>query len=367
MSHAFPTQPQKHPYYIVAPGYTRMSAGIRVLHLLCHSLRKLGYEAYMVSETVNVYFDAPKLTQDAAQSHFQSALTPIVVYPETIWGNPLQAPFVVRYLLNFPGLLGGPKEFGQEDYLLSYCKGMNPNAEAEKVLFCPASDTSIYFPPPPGTKREGSCFYAGKYTHFHGGKLLPITEGSYEITRFDDKAQTPQEIADLFRRSEVFYCYENSSLSLEAALCGCPVVLLPNPHFTKMIARAELSNDGIAWGNTPSEVERAKATVFRVWENHRRIQDQFWESLKSFAEGAQERVRSIRYTTPITVFDPYQPVAKTWKEKFMRYFNLIWSGVKKPPNRQSFSSLHEYYKKDGYKGIKRKLKEREIRLGKRFV
>ena len=39
---------RRHPYYIVAPGWTRTSAGIRVLHRLCHALNEAGERAFVL-------------------------------------------------------------------------------------------------------------------------------------------------------------------------------------------------------------------------------------------------------------------------------------------------------------------------------
>ena len=36
------------PYFIVSPPYTEKSAGVKVLHMLCHALNVSGRRAYMV-------------------------------------------------------------------------------------------------------------------------------------------------------------------------------------------------------------------------------------------------------------------------------------------------------------------------------
>jgi hypothetical protein len=36
------------PYYIVSPPYTEKSAGVKVLHMLCHALNVSGQRAYMI-------------------------------------------------------------------------------------------------------------------------------------------------------------------------------------------------------------------------------------------------------------------------------------------------------------------------------
>ena len=43
--HIFETP--RRPYYIEAPPYRRTSAGIKVLHLLCHALNRIGEDAYV--------------------------------------------------------------------------------------------------------------------------------------------------------------------------------------------------------------------------------------------------------------------------------------------------------------------------------
>ena len=37
------------PYLIVAPQYTAMSAGVHVMHALCHSLNMIGQRAYITT------------------------------------------------------------------------------------------------------------------------------------------------------------------------------------------------------------------------------------------------------------------------------------------------------------------------------
>jgi hypothetical protein len=281
------------PYYVVSHPYTRVSAGIRSLHLLCHSLNLSGFPAYMVfigEESLTASESAtepdlltPILTQRVARKHFQSGLTPIMVYPEIISGNPFDSPCVVRYVLNFPGLLGGDASFPEGEMCFGYSKTLaETTGYPENVLFIPASDTRVFYPPEKEYARQGSCFYATKYQREHKGKLFDITSNSIEITSRLPTSQTPEEIAEIFRKSEVFYTYENTALAIEATLCGCPAVFLPNPHLKSIIASNELGQDGIAWGSEPAEVERAKATVGNAVKNYEKSLDNFQKHLDDF-------------------------------------------------------------------------------------
>lgn len=298
----------RHPYYIVAPPYARTSAGARVMHLLCHSLNRRGQTAYILlhpalpSRAGPVAPDllTPVVTPEVAQSHFERGLTPIMVYPEVISGNPFNAPCIVRYVLNFPGLLGGDTDYAPEELCFSYSKVLAETTRApDNVLFLPATDTRIFRPAPEGRKRSGSCFYAYKYKAAHGGELFPVTKDSVEILRDGPAAQTPQEIAALFQRSEVFYCYENTALALEAVLCGCPAVFLPNPHLTEMISLKELGPEGYAWGDNPNDIARARATVGQGAKNYLKTYAAYWRELDRFIELTHQHAEGKPYGNPV--------------------------------------------------------------------
>ena len=228
--------PGRHPYYIVAPQFVRTSAGVKALHLLCHSLNRVGQEAFLVihpawsrSDATHPDLLTPQLDAAAVTRHKALGVSPIVVYPETIFGNLLGARTVVRYVLNFPGLLGGDNTYPATDIIFGYSQTLAAAAGVPgQVLFIPASDATIFTPPgftfPGPGERRGSCFWAAKYQKVHKAELLPVTADSLEITRERPDSPQPHEIAEIFRRSEIFYAYENTALALEAALCLCPTV-----------------------------------------------------------------------------------------------------------------------------------------------
>jgi hypothetical protein len=295
--------PPRNPYYILAPRYRRTSAGIRAQHLLCHSLNQEGQVAYLVLTNYSAApicpdLLTPLLTPAVVRYHYDKGLTPIVVYGEVVSGNPLRADCVVRYLLNYPGLLGGATSYHPSELLYGYSGVLAEAAGVpDNVLMVPTVDPSVFHPGPGDQQRSGSCFYAAKHKTMLGGSVSDEMRGSVEITL--DYPATPAEMAILFRRSEVFYCYENTALALEAMLCGCPAVFLPSPHLTELIALRELGRDGVAWGNEPAEIARAKATVHGVRERYLRVCDEYWRQLDRFIQITQERVRPLRYQQPV--------------------------------------------------------------------
>lgn len=320
----------RNPYYIVAANYVRTSAGIKSLHMLCHALNRRGERAYMIlhphypaSHGFHTDWLTPVLTSRVIQSDFERGLTPITIYPETIPGNLFNAPLVVRYVMNYPGLLGGDIKYDPNEILLAYSKNLADSVGCgDSVLFIPASDTNI-FTPEPRQKRSGTCFSAVKYKYYHGGELFPETRDSVEITRDLPDSPVSVEIADIFRRSELFYCYENSALIIEALLCECPVVMLPNPYLHQSIGEHEIGRDGIAWGAAPEEIERAKATVIKGKEGYLRLYAEFWRQLDLFISRTQVKATDTPYRAPMRLDYSDKRTFLTWLSDASRMLDHI--------------------------------------------
>lgn len=301
---------KSHPYYISAPRWMYSSAGIRALHLLCHALNRSGMKAFMIHypfgehprSWTNRELLTPTLYKEQAKVHLEQGLAPIVLYPEIIPGNPLKAPVVARWVMNFPGLLGGDSTYDNKEICFGYSRELAiAGGNSEQVLHMPTIDTRIFYPPYDLTERRGGCFCASKYKVVHNGVLDPITDGCFEITRQMSDSLDPRGVADLLRRSEVFYAYENTALATEAVLCGCPAVFIPNPYLTEMIGQEELGTDGFAWGTDPVAIERARTTVAQGTINYLNTYDLFWDQLNTFIKITQQRARGVPYSKMIEV------------------------------------------------------------------
>ena len=208
----------KRPYYVASPSYNHMSSGIRSLHLLCHALNEAGMVARMIPYGAETFYVNHNLNTPvaAAWDQFEG---PIVVYPDSVKGNPLGAKRVVRYLMAPRGAYGGDSVFPETDQVWG-----NLPSIAENVLRIPVCDTNIFWGTP-SLPRCGSCFYALKYDRIFGHKLLPLTDG---MTRLEGSLE---ELAYILRCSERCYVYEMTSAMTEAALCGCPVTLIKTDFF----------------------------------------------------------------------------------------------------------------------------------------
>ncbi len=243
--------------------------GIKVLHYLCDRLNSKGNLAFLLPYdqtdpllvTAPNYL-APRLDREIFEAHISSGLTPIVVYPEIVAGNPLDASLVARYVLNFPGLIGGDTSYAESELVVGFSKELSDERFGGLTLTLAPWDLEHFDLPDTPVRREGSCFYSLKH-RFLGGKLLYDTASSTEITQ----DMEPIEIAKLFQRSEVFYCYENTALVGEALLCGCPVILLSDGPPLTIIGQDTTKGMGIAQGNSREALDYVKSTVLQGREN----------------------------------------------------------------------------------------------------
>lgn len=289
----------KNPYYIVSPKYSRTSAGIVVLHNLCHTLNLAGKEAYLIVDYIYPWekyskklcceaLKTPLLTKDIIQKHKKQNLIPIVIYPEVYSGRPHGGSCIVRYLLNFPGVLGGDKEFSEDELCFSYSKNIAQKMKGQNnVLYMPISEMHVFHPPENAAQpRTITSFYGGKYQ----GQLLDVTKDAVRITR----KMSQNEIVDIFQRSKFFYAYESTALGLEAVLCGCPTIFLLTIVQEDMIGSHELGMEGYAIGINELAIKNAVETVQNGIENYINSYSLYWKQFEIFVTLTQEHAKKCQ-------------------------------------------------------------------------
>jgi hypothetical protein len=272
-------------YVIFAPDYSSTSAGICCLYRLCDELNRRGYPAYITgSGCTNPVFKAPLIGRAQAQCLCMSGFT--AVYSEVVFGNPLGAKIVARWVLNQPGLLGGDEQYEDSELIFCYSDVYSTyikNHVAGK-LFMPTIDESIFYSDDrDGSTRTLECYYVGKSSWKDG---YVDRKKAFEITR---TTPAKSELGELFRKAKVLYCFDNSTILVyEAILCGCPVVVIPDGTQTKEdYDRLELGRDGIAWG--VGELDKVRADVPKLHERYERVKRDYVAQLESFIDITQRR------------------------------------------------------------------------------
>ena len=239
---------------IVSPPYSTMSAGIVVLHTLIHKLRSHGFDAYLIPQwmppTVNPAFDTPLYSDK--YTFADMARDWIVLYPEGLYGNPIKARRVVRYLLNRESAFGGTGMAAlPSDFLITYSRLYHPTAQ---VLFYPVVDEELLLRAArisTSIPRPANAFYIGKGVDF--GRPCPAIPQSLEITRGWPASKT--HYYDVLEKVRTFYSYDwCSSTNLDAVLLGCQVKLIgyPGPAGEGDLFREDGEFFGI-WERSPDD------------------------------------------------------------------------------------------------------------------
>ncbi|MBS1159863.1 MAG: glycosyl transferase family 2 [Proteobacteria bacterium] len=333
MDHLNPSEyyrAERSPYYIVAPDYREGSSGIRVLHYLCHILNLHGQEAYVQAGAVNEALWVPQLDEKIMRRHYVSRRKPIVIYPEVVPGTPLGLGIKVRYLLNKPGFIAGHKAFDDDEILVAYREPFIADSGAKDILLLPACDpTKFNHENTDPAQRQGRYFFYYRLLN-RGGQLLPITAEASEIS--PAKHRSLDELAAIFKKAELLYCYEDSAIALEARMCGCPVVYIPNPTMLAEYPTDSFGRDGAAWGTSDEEIARAKATVHKVLPTYMKLYGDLQGQLERFVAMTQEAARQ----TPFEACYPSATISrKGWPV-------LASNGAQAPRSALEDQADHEY-------------------------
>ena len=252
-------------FVIDAPDYLRRSAGVVVLHRLCHDLNALGYPAFVRSNYSPRHLCAPTVSLAGARKLAKNGF--VAVYPEITVGNPFRATKIMRWVLNAPGLIGGDAVFDDAEQVFYYADVFRASIRNRTVgkLFMPVVERDLFHD---GTIRDEErtleCYYTGK-SGFRPGYVN--VENMFEITR---RSPCHEDLPKLFRHSKALYTFDNTtSLTHEALMCGCRVVLIPDGTQTReSIAAQEYGDTGITWfedGISPlGHAEISQAVLKRI-------------------------------------------------------------------------------------------------------
>jgi hypothetical protein len=276
-------------FYIYTPRWRDNAAGIKALHLLCDAINQKGGSAWLVfsnpslrNSGINHNLKTPVLTRRILKKHKTLGLNPSVIYTETIAGNPLNSNRVIRWLLNYPGNLGGKTEFSNKEWVISYSGKISKTCKlSSEVLYLPIIDPNEL---PKGlSKSPGlNILYAGKYRAFVGQPEIPSNLSYVEIFRDGKKRQPREEVLELLGKAEVLYLWENSSIAVEAMLMNTPCMFIKNNFLGDLIAEDELGTAGSGFGFSVESLETARKTLPLFHELYSKARANFWNQLDDF-------------------------------------------------------------------------------------
>jgi hypothetical protein len=197
--------------------YTPCNAGVRTLHYLGAMLE--AAEIPVVCSHQNFYNP-----RTIVRDHIKP--DEIAVYPDATRGNPFNAKRICRWMLYYAeGLFGGdriPKEEAvivcHETYLWSIRAHCDHPIPDEDVVSIPTLDPTWCFPQ---AKTIENVVY---YAQADRKKFKPLPFEYVEVPPLSEPLDRchAQSLA-LMRRAKNFFCFHNSTMAQEAALCGCNV------------------------------------------------------------------------------------------------------------------------------------------------
>jgi len=288
-------------YIILSPGYDDDSGGIVVLHQLCDRLNQLGYQG-LLWPIFKPVFDSkqplkslylffryfrktlkygyalnPKLKTPVAAN--QDLEDSIVIYPEIIVGNPLNAKRVVRWLLHKPGFNNGGKiDFGKDDLFFYYDKAYDDsrfNSYPDNLLHIISQRKDVY-KIINNEKRKGTCYLLRK------GNKRPIVHNVTDSILIDGMSH--EETAKVFNQTEFCISYDTYTMyTVYAAMCGCIPIIIPEEGVSKEEWQpTEENRYGMAYGF--DDIDYATSTRELFLEKLERQEQESNQSVQHFVE-----------------------------------------------------------------------------------
>ena len=270
-------------FVIYTYDYNPGVGGIKVMHKLCDMLNANGFEAYLMPIHIRDDFytcsdyNTPLITQEILDDLDNA----VIIYPEGIQGNPLNAKNVTRWILG-PFDPQAAKTYSKSDLVYWYMDYYYNDylGQRDNQLFISEFHSERFTNV--GYERTGSCYTIRKANpttliHPEDSIFIPFNAAGDLIG-----------LAELFNRTERFYCYDNYTfLFTQAAMCGCISVIIPDGTKTKeeWLNGSRLYKYGIAYGE--DDIPRALSTLPLMFKEIEKIKLEMNEQVIKFTEHCQ--------------------------------------------------------------------------------
>ena len=266
--------------------FNNKCGGLTVQYELCKILDNMG---------INVRIQAPdKIRNSIFMKYYNYEFNrdeTIVIYGETIYGNPLNALHVVRWILAPLGCVASPEiceTWGKND-LVYYFNSENKFEKNKELIGKIYKMLTTMYVNPLIQKynhfsRKGHCHTFRKSDKYRSLSNI-LTKNSFEIT----DNHTQEDYINIFNEREIFISYNSLTfLSIMAPMCGCISVVIKvddvetQLDWIKRTAVAEYAKEnnidklyGIAYGL--EEIKWARDTIHLVEEQWKKIREYFKE------------------------------------------------------------------------------------------
>ncbi len=270
-------------FVISTHGFDMGIGGLKVLHKLCHLLNENGYDAYLIPLDFNQPFAIYEgyNTKMVTQEILDNLDDAIVVYPESWYGNYLNAPNVVRWMI------GPPSEphintWDEKDlwfWYIPFYLTDKFNKNSDNQLYVGEQHRDIFFDRK--QKRSGTCWTLRKaqnlineseYQHPKDGIFIPYHAAGDLVG-----------LSDLFNAVETFYCYDNYTyLPIQSLLCNTDAVVIPFNSTKSDFLNGFALSKYIAYGI--DDLPRAQSLRGEFWEEVEKLEQTTITQLHTFTQ-----------------------------------------------------------------------------------
>lgn len=219
----------KFKFLIYSDFYNERFGGHRILHKLGNTLHSLNEEVYSLCEP-SEFVKYPKMNI----SDFNPEDT-IVIYPEVVIGNPINAKYVTRWLLN-----DQKYEYGENDLVFKlFSSGLSKKYAEHLLIFDYENDRGFWSED--NSKKDINFFMMRKtvirkdnpkdYVNANHQKIIDLGVYDYPSLSFDDyvKDKSFEEIRSALRRTKYFISFDILSFwNTIASMCGAISVVIPS-------------------------------------------------------------------------------------------------------------------------------------------
>jgi len=277
-------------YIIFAPSYSENNGGAVTLHHLCELVNKIGYECYLYPAFDNVEINLlnyktvlPNFLKKLIRQPFRRFKTSkrfstpvlkefpgrlnlnkvVVIYPEIVFGNPLGAKNIVRWLLHNPGFFSRKIYYGPNEIYFKYSNQYKNftylNSRTSKDdLYIFTYLRNYYNEFDWASERQGVAYCIRK------GEMSSIPFDLDGATLIDGMRHA--KISKLFKKSKYFISFDpNTAFSRFAALCGCISIVVPLQGVDELAWQPdEEKRYGISYGFDNAKIENSLFTATRL-------------------------------------------------------------------------------------------------------
>lgn len=306
-------------FVIFTPSYNERQGGVICLHKLAHTINMLGGTAYVYPSFENIEFSKknllipslrlgrefyrswfggfktnPHFNTPIYRGNFESISTDdwIVVYYEQVFGNPLNARNVSRWLLHQPGYHTGAVYYGFNEFHVRFNEAIRsfqfPNSVQASSLL-----PVIHYPLELYNEENASPYRQGTAYCIRKGKGKPIQHDLSDSVLIDNLSH--KDVAKIFKRVKAFISYDSyTAYSRFASISGCDSVVIPDEGVDESNWYPNPADRyGVAYGF--ENVEHARKTRHLLLNKIRAEHDQSANAVSEFMQEANEFFDRPRY------------------------------------------------------------------------